>query len=73
MVGGYVQVETKPGKWNKRWLETRGGHIFLSKNEKGKEEMQINTLFSDVYTPSQTYPSPQRHVFALKRRELKSL
>jgi hypothetical protein len=68
-VGGWVQLETKLGKWSKRWMETRGGQIFLSKNEKGKEEIQVNTIFSDIYVPSGTYAAPQRYVFALKRRE----
>jgi hypothetical protein len=34
MLGGFVQYESKKGKWSKRWLETRGGQIFLAKNEK---------------------------------------
>jgi hypothetical protein len=33
-LGSLVQCETKKGKWTKRWLETRGGQIFLAKNEK---------------------------------------
>ena len=33
-LGSYIQCETKKGKWSKRWLETRGGQVFLSKNDK---------------------------------------
>lgn len=46
MYGAWVLYETKKGKWSKRWLETRGGHVFLSKNGK----VGLNTLFFDVYT-----------------------
>ncbi|EKC97331.1 hypothetical protein A1Q2_08363 [Trichosporon asahii var. asahii CBS 8904] len=68
-VGGWCQLEVKPGKWSKRWLETRGGQVFLSKNDKGKDEVQLNTLFSDVYRPQQSYGAPQPFVFAIKRLE----
>jgi hypothetical protein len=33
-LGSWVQYESKKGKWSKRWLETRGGQVFLAKNEK---------------------------------------
>lgn len=65
-VGGWVQHESK-GKWNKRWLEVRGGQVFLSKNEKGKDELHVSTLFSDVYTIRKQIQAPQPYVFALKR------
>lgn len=68
-VGGWCQLEVKQGKWSKRWLETRGGQVFLSKNDKGKDEMQLNTLFCDVYRPQQSYGAPQPFVFAIKRLE----
>lgn len=70
-VGGWCQLEVKPGKWSKRWLETRGGQVFLSKNDKGKDEVQLNTLFCDVYRPQQAhaYGAPQPFVFAIKRLE----
>ena len=32
-VGAWAQYENK-GKWHKRWLETRGGQVFMAKNEK---------------------------------------
>ncbi|KAL1408423.1 hypothetical protein Q8F55_005235 [Vanrija albida] len=68
-IGGWVQFETKRGKWSKRWLETRGGQIFLSKNEKGKDEMQVNTLFSDTYSCMRSQTAPYPYVFAFKRFE----
>lgn len=34
MIGSWIQYETKKGKWSKRWLEIRGGQVFMSKNEK---------------------------------------
>ncbi|WOO77800.1 uncharacterized protein LOC62_01G001362 [Vanrija pseudolonga] len=68
-VGGWVHLETKRGKWSKRWLETRGGQIFLSKNEKGKDEMQVNTQFSDTYSCARSQTAPMPYVFAFKRFE----
>ncbi|KLT44050.1 hypothetical protein CC85DRAFT_283823 [Cutaneotrichosporon oleaginosum] len=67
MVSGWVQLETKPGKWAKKWLDVRGGQVFLSKNEKGKDEVHINTLFSDVYTVRKSRQAPMPYTFALKR------
>ncbi|CAD6570341.1 MAG: hypothetical protein TREMPRED_005734, partial [Tremellales sp. Tagirdzhanova-0007] len=69
LVGAFVHYETKKGKWSKRWLETRGGQVFLAKNEKNKDEIQINTLFHDVYTVTRSYDSPKPFVFVLKRME----
>lgn len=31
--GGFVELEGKKGKWNKRWLELREHSLFLSKKE----------------------------------------
>jgi hypothetical protein len=67
MVCGWVQLETKPGKWAKKWLDVRGGQVFLSKNEKGKDEVHISTLFSDVYTVRKNREAPMPYCFALKR------
>ncbi|BEI96271.1 hypothetical protein CcaverHIS631_0112200 [Cutaneotrichosporon cavernicola] len=67
MVCGWVQLETKPGKWAKKWLDVRGGQVFLSKNEKGKDEVHISTLFTDVYTVRKSRQAPMPYTFALKR------
>ncbi|WWD22010.1 hypothetical protein CI109_106498 [Kwoniella shandongensis] len=69
MLGSWVQYETKKGKWSKRWLETRGGQVFLAKNEKNKDEVQINTLFFDVYEMKRGYDAPKPHVFIMRRLE----
>ncbi|KIR54444.1 hypothetical protein I315_02926 [Cryptococcus gattii Ru294] len=69
MYGAWVLYETKKGKWSKRWLETRGGHVFLSKNGKGKDEVHLNTLFFDVYTMLGDYDK-KSYVFTLKRGEI---
>lgn len=47
MYGAWVLYETKKGKWSKRWLETRGGHVFLSKNGKVGLFPNVNILLSD--------------------------
>lgn len=72
MVSSWVHLETKPGKWAKKWLDVRGGQVFLSKNEKGKDEVHVSTLFSDVYTLRTSHKAPQPYIFALKRRKLPS-
>ncbi|WRT65086.1 uncharacterized protein IL334_002028 [Kwoniella shivajii] len=69
MLGSWVQYETKKGKWSKRWLETRGGQVFLAKNEKNKEEIHINSLFFDIYTITRGYDSPKPSTFMMKRVE----
>ncbi|WVQ76715.1 hypothetical protein IAR50_006389 [Cryptococcus sp. DSM 104548] len=68
MCGGWVMYESKKGKWSRRWLETRGGHVFLAKNDKGKDETHLNTLFFDVYSFLSPYNN-QSHAFMLKRSE----
>ncbi|TYJ54436.1 hypothetical protein B9479_004946 [Cryptococcus floricola] len=68
MFGGWVMHESKKGKWSRRWLETRGGHVFLAKNDKGKDEVHLNTLFFDVYSFLSSYNN-QSHAFMLKRSE----
>ncbi|KAL7424585.1 hypothetical protein Q5752_000269 [Cryptotrichosporon argae] len=68
-IGAYVQCETRRGKWSKRWLETRGGQIFLAKNDKGKDEVHVNTQFVDVYSHTTPCAAPKPYTFALKRHE----
>jgi hypothetical protein len=65
-VGGWAQYENK-GKWSKRWLETRGGQVFMAKNEKNKDEVQINTLFGDVYMMTRHIGAPRAFTFVIKR------
>ncbi|WVQ97757.1 hypothetical protein IAU59_004871 [Kwoniella sp. CBS 9459] len=69
MLGSWVQCETKKGKWSKRWLETRGGQVFLAKNEKNKDEIDINILFFDIYSVTRPYDSPKPSTFVIKRVE----
>ncbi|WVW78806.1 hypothetical protein I302_100768 [Kwoniella bestiolae CBS 10118] len=69
MLGQWVQYETKKGKWTKRWLETRGGQVFLAKNEKNKDEIHINSLFFDIYAVTRGYDAPKPSTFIMKRVE----
>ncbi|WVF70129.1 hypothetical protein IAT40_004917 [Kwoniella sp. CBS 6097] len=69
MLGSWVHCETKKGKWSKRWLETRGGQVFLAKNEKNKDEIDINILFFDIYGVTRPYDSPKPSTFIIKRVE----
>ncbi|WVR04383.1 hypothetical protein IAU60_001385 [Kwoniella sp. DSM 27419] len=69
MIGSWVQYESKKGKWSKRWLETRGGQVFLAKNEKNKDEVHLNILFFDIYSMTRVYDSPKPCTFAMKRVE----
>ncbi|WWC59133.1 uncharacterized protein I303_101681 [Kwoniella dejecticola CBS 10117] len=69
MLGQWVQYEAKKGKWTKKWLETRGGQVFLAKNEKNKDEVHFNTLFFDIYAITRGYDSPRPSTFMLKRVE----
>ncbi|ORY22436.1 hypothetical protein BCR39DRAFT_551583 [Naematelia encephala] len=68
-LGAFVQLETKKGKWSKRYLETRGGQLFLAKNEKNKEEIHINTVFFDVHIVTRQMSTPKPFVFVLKRMD----
>ncbi|KAH6913026.1 hypothetical protein BKA70DRAFT_1265794, partial [Coprinopsis sp. MPI-PUGE-AT-0042] len=47
---GYVEWESKKGKWSKRWMELREHCIWLSKRE-GKDEVMLCSLSSfDAYS-----------------------
>ena len=40
-LAGYVYVQDRKKKWNKRWLELRDHGLYHAKNEKGKDETAI--------------------------------
>ncbi len=40
-LAGYVYVQDRKKKWNKRWLELRDHALYHAKNERGKDETSI--------------------------------
>ncbi|KAI0058260.1 hypothetical protein BV25DRAFT_1810990 [Artomyces pyxidatus] len=64
---GYVEWESKKGKWNKRWLELREHGLWLSKKDNGKDETFLCSLANfDAYTVTRLHKSPKPFVFAVK-------
>lgn len=70
-LAGYVYVQDRKKKWNKRWLELRDHALYHAKNEKGKDEMsvcQISTF--DVYlVDSSAVKMPKANGFALRSQD----
>ncbi|THH15842.1 hypothetical protein EW146_g4687 [Bondarzewia mesenterica] len=64
---GYVEYESKKGKWNKRWLQLREHSLWLSKRDTGKDETFICSLSNfDAYQVTRSHKSPKPFVFAVK-------
>lgn len=65
---GYVEYETKRGKWNKRWLELREHSLWVSKKDTGKDETFLCSLsnFDAYYVYHRTVKSPKPFTFAVK-------
>ncbi|KAJ1023233.1 hypothetical protein NDA16_003386 [Ustilago loliicola] len=70
-LAGYVYVQDRKKKWNKRWLELRDHALYHAKNEKGKDETsvcQISTF--DVYlVDSSAIKMPKANGFALRSQD----
>lgn len=67
-----VQYETKPGKWSKRYLELHDGHVFIAKNDKGRESTFLcSSANFEVYKLGQGYKPPKGYnqVMMLKSRK----
>jgi len=63
----YVEWESKPRKWCKRWLELRDQGLWLSKKDNGKDEIFLCSLANfDAYTVTRIHKSPKPYVFAVK-------
>ncbi|KAH7914300.1 hypothetical protein BJ138DRAFT_1000551 [Hygrophoropsis aurantiaca] len=64
---GYVEWESKRGKWSKRWMELREHSLWLSKRDTGKDETFLCSLSNfDVYYVTRKHKSPKPFVFAVK-------
>jgi len=63
----YVEWESKPRKWTKRWLELREQSLWLSKKDNGKDETFLCSLANfDAYLVTRIHKSPKPYVFAVK-------
>jgi len=63
----YVEWESKPRKWSKRWLELREQGLWLSKKDNGKDEIFLCSLANfDAYTVTRAHKHPKPYVFAVK-------
>ncbi|KAI0269800.1 hypothetical protein BC834DRAFT_819570 [Gloeopeniophorella convolvens] len=64
---GYIEWESKRGKWSKRWLELREQGLWLSKKDNGKDETFLCSLANfDAYVVTRLHKSPKPYVFAVK-------
>ncbi|KZT32887.1 hypothetical protein SISSUDRAFT_1054935 [Sistotremastrum suecicum HHB10207 ss-3] len=67
LYSGYVEWESKRGKWSKRWMELREHSLSLSKKDNSKDEVFLCSLSNfDAYLPIRKHRSPKTFVFALK-------
>lgn len=71
---GYVEYESKKGKWSKRWMELREHSLWLSKRDTGKDETFLCSLSNfDAYYITRKHKSPKPFVFAVKSTDNISL
>ncbi|SPO29363.1 uncharacterized protein UTRI_04908_B [Ustilago trichophora] len=70
-LAGYVYVQDRKKKWNKRWLELRDHGLYHAKNEKGKDETSICQISTfDVYlVDSGVVKMPKANGFALRSQD----
>ncbi|KAF8583125.1 hypothetical protein K439DRAFT_1349568 [Ramaria rubella] len=67
ILSGYVQWESKHGKWNKRWMELREHSLWLSKRDNGKDSTFLCSLSNfDCYYVQRTSKSSKAFSFAVK-------
>ncbi|KAF8628663.1 hypothetical protein AX15_003793 [Amanita polypyramis BW_CC] len=66
--GGYVEWESKKGKWSKRWLRLREHSLWLSKRDNGKDETLLCSLsnFDAYFVTRATHKAPKPFCFAVK-------
>ncbi|KAF8645217.1 hypothetical protein AX16_008044 [Volvariella volvacea WC 439] len=66
MHSGFVEWESKRGKWSKRYMQLREHSLWLSKRE-GKDETFLCSLSSfDAYFVTRLHKAPKQYVFAIK-------
>ncbi|KIJ62609.1 hypothetical protein HYDPIDRAFT_30209 [Hydnomerulius pinastri MD-312] len=71
---GWVEWESKRGKWSKRWMELREHSLWLSKRDTGKDEVFLCSLSNfDAYFVTRRHKSPKAFVFAVKSTDNLSL
>ncbi|KAF8842207.1 hypothetical protein BDN67DRAFT_966207 [Paxillus ammoniavirescens] len=71
---GWVEWESKRGKWSKRWIELREHGLWLSKRDTGKDEVFLCSLSNfDAYYVTRRHKSPKPFVFAIKSTDHLSL
>ncbi|KAF8073883.1 hypothetical protein FPV67DRAFT_1738693 [Lyophyllum atratum] len=64
---GYVEWESKRGKWNKRWLQLREHSLWLSKRDNGRDEVLLCSLSNfDAYFITRLHKAPRPFSFAIK-------
>lgn len=64
---GYVEWESKRGKWSKRWLQLREHSLWISKRDNGKDQTLLCSLSNfDAYHINRLYKAPKPFVFAVK-------
>ncbi|OAX42149.1 hypothetical protein K503DRAFT_683998 [Rhizopogon vinicolor AM-OR11-026] len=71
---GWVEWESKKGKWSKRWMELREHSLWMSKRDTGKDETFLCSLSNfDAYYITRKHKSPKPFVFAIKSTDNISL
>ncbi|KAI9573559.1 hypothetical protein HD554DRAFT_2013390 [Boletus coccyginus] len=71
---GWVEWESKRGKWSKRWMELREHGLWLSKRDTGKDEVFLCSLSNfDAYFVTRRHKSPKAFAFAIKSTDHLSL
>ncbi|KAL5482465.1 hypothetical protein ACEPAI_9059 [Sanghuangporus weigelae] len=63
---GFVDYESKRGKWSKRWLELREHGLWLSKREGKDDEFLCSLSAFDAYVVTRIHKAPRGFTFAVK-------
>ncbi|KAI5121083.1 hypothetical protein M0805_008596 [Coniferiporia weirii] len=63
---GYVDYETKKGRWNKRWLELREHGLWLSKRQGKDDEFLCSLSAFDAYIVTRSQKTQKTFAFAVK-------
>ncbi|EJC97816.1 uncharacterized protein FOMMEDRAFT_137219 [Fomitiporia mediterranea MF3/22] len=63
---GFVDYESKKGKWNKRWLELREHGLWVSKREGKDDEFLCSLSAFDAYIVTRIHKATKSFTFAVK-------
>ncbi|PPR07925.1 hypothetical protein CVT24_000905 [Panaeolus cyanescens] len=64
---GYVEWESKRGKWSKRWMMLKEHSLWISKRDNGRDEVLICSLSNfDAYQITRNHRAPKPFAFAVK-------